>query len=295
MSEKLLLIDAYSQIYRAFFAIRKLNAPDGQPVNAIFGFTKMLLKMTRDHAPTHLGVVFDLGAPEARLTIQPTYKAQRPPTPPELASQLPVIREMLTALRAPILESEGQEADDIIATLSVKAAADNAQVLIASSDKDFAQLVSENISLLRADTKGDTVWVSSKVVERFGINPDQFVDYLSLIGDSVDNIPGVPGVGEKTAAQLLRENGSLEGILARLDKISKPKLRESLTANANLALRNRTLIRLKADLPLPFTWQTLRTSQPDYPKAATICRQLGFKSLTAEFEALCSSPPDMFL
>jgi DNA polymerase-1 len=295
MSDKLLLIDAYSHIYRAFFAIRRLNAPDGQPANAIFGFTKMLLKMTRDHAPTHLGVVFDLGAPEERLTIHPTYKAQRPPTPPELDSQLPVIREMLMALRAPILESECQEADDIIAALSVQAAADNAQVLIASSDKDFAQLVSANISLLRPDTKGDTIWVPSKVVEKFGIRPDQIVDYLSLIGDSADNIPGVPGLGAKTATQLLREYGSLDGILAHLDQIRKPKLRESLTANASLALRNRTLIRLKTDLPLPFTWQSLRTSQPDYLKTADICRRLGFKSLTAEFEKSRGSMPDLFL
>ena len=249
MPETVLLYDAYALIYRAFFAIRVLTGPDGAPVNAIFGLTKMLKKMVVDHQPSHHAAVFDLGAPQKRLTVLPTYKAQRPPTPPDLEKQLPAIREVLQGLRIPIVEIEGDEADDIIATLAVQAAQTGRNVLIASSDKDFMQLVGPRIRLLRPDGKESAIIDPDGVKARFGVTPGQMVDLLSLLGDSVDNIPGAPGVGEKTAAQLLQTYGTLDNLLARVSEIVKPKLHDSLVASAERLRMNQQLIALQTDVP----------------------------------------------
>jgi DNA polymerase-1 len=204
MAGGVLLYDAFSLIYRAFHAIRFLSGPDGQPVNAIYGLTRMLQKMAADHTPSHHAAVLDLGPPRQRLGLLPSYKAQRPPTPPDLDRQLPVIRDMLEAMRVPLVEVEGEEADDIIATLAIRASRADHQALIASNDKDFMQLVGPRIRLLRAEGRESTIVDADGVRNRYGVSPEQMVDFLSLLGDSVDNIPGAPSVGEKTAAQLLQ-------------------------------------------------------------------------------------------
>jgi DNA polymerase-1 len=282
MSGTVLLYDAYSLIYRAFFAIRILTSPDGAPVNATYGLTKMLKKMVVDHNPSHHAAVFDLGAPQKRLTLLPSYKAQRPPTPPDLELQLPAIREVLQALRIPIVEIEGDEADDIIATLAVQAANTGHRVLIASSDKDFMQIVGPRIRLLRPDGKETVVVDADGVKTRFGVAPEQIVDLLSLLGDSVDNIPGVPGVGEKTAARLLQEYGSLDNLLARVSAVVKPKLRDALVASVERLQMNRQLIALQTDVPLPITLEALKVCQADTAALAVLYRRFGFKSLLAE-------------
>ncbi len=292
MPETLLLVDAYSQIYRAFYAIRSLTSPTGQPVNAIFGFTKMVNKLRTVHAPTHLGVVFDLGAPQQRLALLPSYKEHRPPTPPDLDRQLPGIRDVLGALGVPVVEQEGEEADDIIATLAHRAAHDGAQVLIATNDKDFMQLVRPGVRILR--NEGEPV-TADDVRARYGVAPEQMVDYLSLTGDAVDNIPGIPGVGEKTAADLLTRYGSLDNLLAQAASLTKPKLRTALSERtAQLAL-NRQLITLHTAMPLPVAWRALACRPPDTARLAALYREFGFKSLLAEVE---SSPPaqrDLFV
>lgn len=282
MPETVLLYDAYSLIYRAFFAIRVLTGPDGAPVNATYGLTKMLKKMVADHNPSHHAAVFDLGAPQKRLTLLPSYKAQRPPTPPDLETQLPAIREVLQALRIPIVEMEGDEADDIIATLAVQAANTGRSVLIASSDKDFMQIIGPRISLLRPDGKETIIVDPDGVKSRFGVTPGQMVDLLSLLGDSVDNIPGVSGVGEKTAAQLLQEYGSLDTLLARVSEVAKPKLRDALVASAERLRMNRQLIALQTDVLLPVNLEALKVCQADTAALAVLYRRFGFKSLLAE-------------
>ena len=284
MADTLLLLDAYSLIYRAFYAIRSLTGPDGQPVNAIYGLTKMVRKMTTDHKPAYLGAVFDLGAPKKRLDLLPSYKAQRPPTPPDLDRQLPAIRDILGAMRVPIVEIEGEEADDIVATLAVQAYGAGRDVLIASNDKDFMQIVNPRIRLLRPDGKETIICDADGVHARYGIRPDQVIDFLSLLGDSVDNIPGVPGVGEKTATQLLQQYGTLENLLVQAAEIPKPKLREALTASADRLRTNRRLIALQTDLPLPVTIEALKIQSPDAAALAPLFRRFGFKSLLAEME-----------
>jgi DNA polymerase-1 len=295
MAATVLLYDAYSLIYRAFYAIRSLSGPEGQPVNAVFGLAKMLQKMADDHAPSYHAAVFDLGAPRKRLTLLPSYKAQRPPTPPDLDRQLPVIRDMLEAMGVPLVESEGEEADDIIATLAVSAAHADRPVLIASNDKDFMQLVDSRIRLLRPDGKESIIVDADGVRKRYGVSPEQMVDFLSLLGDSVDNIPGAPGVGEKTAAQLLQRYGTLDNLLAHAAEITKPKLRDSLIASAERLQANRQLIRLQADVPLLRGLEALRIQAPDSKALAAIYRRCGFKSLLARLESTPSSgEPDLF-
>jgi DNA polymerase I len=294
MTETLLLIDAYSLIYRAFFAIRSLTGPQGQPVNAIYGFTKMLRKLLAEHHPTHCAVVFDLGAPRQRLAVLPSYKEQRPPTPPDLDSQLPALRAVLSALRVAIVEIDGEEADDIIATLAVRGKRDGLRVLIASTDKDFAQLVEPGIGLLRPTSDKEAVFDAAAVESRYGVRPDQIVDFLSLVGDSVDNIPGVAGIGEKTAMELLRRHGTIENLLAHTHELPRPKLRESLLASADRLRTNRALIALHTNLTLPVTLADLKVQTPRYAELTGQLKQLGFKSLVAELEKESGQSDDLF-
>jgi DNA polymerase-1 len=294
MADTVLLVDAYSLIYRAFFAIRQLTDQHGKPANAIYGFTKMLRKLLAQHKPTHAAVVFDLGPPRQRLAVLPSYKAQRPPTPPDLESQLPAIRQILDAMRVPVVEIEGQEADDVIATLARQAAESTARALIASSDKDFAQIVGPRIRLIRPDGKEDVLIDPAAVENRYGVKPEQIVDLLSLVGDSVDNIPGVPGVGEKTAADLLRKYGNIDALLARASEIPKPTLREAILGHADRLRTNRELIRLRTDLRLPVGLDALKLQSYDHPKLIALLQGLGFKSLPAEIEKESLESPDLF-
>ena len=284
MADTVLFYDAYSLIYRAFYAIRTLTGPDGKPVNAIYGLTKMLKKMIADQDPAYHAAVFDLGAPHKRLALLPAYKAQRPPTPPDLEKQLPAIREVLTAMRVPIVETEGEEADDIIATLAVRAARAGHAVLIASNDKDFMQIVGSHIRLLRPDSKETTTVDPQAVRGRFGVAPEQIVDFLSLLGDAVDNIPGAAGVGEKTAAQLLQTYGTLDNLLAHVSEIAKPKLRDSLVASAQRLRANRQLIQLQTDVPLLVGLEALKVRPPDTSALAALYARFGFKSLLADVQ-----------
>lgn len=294
MTAPLLLVDAYSIIYRAFYAIRVLTGPQGQPVNAILGFTKMLRKYLAEQRPTHCAVVFDLGAPHERLQLLPSYKAQRPPTPPDLSAQLPAIREMLAAMRVPVVERDGEEADDIIATLACQAAAAGQPVLIASNDKDFAQLVNAQIKLLQASAQGDVILDTAAVQAKYGVRPSQFVDLLSLIGDKVDNIPGVPGIGEKTALDLLRQFDSLDALLARVSEVERPKLRESLQANIEQIHRNRQLVKLRLAVELPAAWNQLTMVRPDYPTWVAGLERHGLKNLATEIAKEARQGDDLF-
>ena len=291
---KLLLFDAYSLIYRAFYAIRELTGPAGQPVNAVYGFTRMVRKLIADQRPTHAAVVFDLGAPQYRLALLPSYKEHRPPTPPALDAQVPMIREILAALRVPVVELNGEEADDIIAALAVQAARAGAEALIVSNDKDFTQIVSDRIGLVRPDSKETGICGPTGVQARYGVRPDQMLDYLCLLGDAVDNIPGVRGIGEKTAVELLRQFQTVDNLLAHADTIIKPKLRETILTSADQLRANRALIALRCEIELPCRWETLTVQSPDLVRLTPLLRQCGFKSLLAELERESQQTGDLF-
>lgn len=290
----MLLVDGHAYAYRAFHAIQRLSAPDGSPTNAIFGFIKMLAKLRERLQPTHLAVVWDGGLDAARLDALPEYKAQRPPIPDALEAQIEQIKEYLAAAGYASLCREAVEADDWIATLARQAVAAGARVVIASSDKDFMQLVSDRVGLVNPNDKSETVWGIDKVREKTGVNPAQIVEWLSLVGDSVDNIRGVDGVGPKTAADLLEQFGTLENLYQRLGELPAQKMRENLQAAAQRVQRNCSLIRLRDDLPGDFTLDALRVREPDAEALADLYRRWGFRSLLREVQGRSGDEVELF-
>jgi DNA polymerase I len=282
--ERLLIIDGHAYAYRAFHAIRNLRSPLGEPTNAIFGFVKMLAKMRAAIGPTHLIVVWDGGLSAERMQLLPGYKAQRPEMPDDLKPQL---EGMVCYLKAAGIASycgEGVEADDYIACLARRASGAGMSVVIASADKDFMQLVSARVGLLNPGDKSEMVWTDEQVRAKAGVEPSQIVDWLSLMGDSVDNIPGVSGVGPKTAADLLRQFGSVEKLFARLDEVKSEKLRAALIGAENAVRRNREMVRLRDDLPCEFLPEDLTAKPADAARLGELYRQWGFKGMLAALE-----------
>ncbi len=281
---RLLIVDGHAYAYRAFFAIRELRSPAGRPTNAIYGFVKMLAKMRESVRPTHLMVVWDGGLSAARVAGLPEYKAQRPEMPDDLRPQLDGIVDYLKAAGVPSFRRDGVEADDYIACLARHAAAAGMAVVIASSDKDFMQLVSPVVGLLNPNDKSESIWTQEQVRAKTGVGPAQIVDWLGLMGDNVDNIPGVPGVGPKTAADLLNRFGSVAGIYARLDEVKSEKLRGSLRASAEAVQRNLKLVRLQDDLPCEFSPEELAGKPADAGRLAELFRQWGFNGMLKALE-----------
>ena len=282
--ERLLIIDGHAYAYRAFHAIRNLRSPSGEATNAIYGFVKMLAKMRAAIKPTHLIVVWDGGLNAERMAMLPEYKAQRPEMPDDLRPQLDGMAGYLKAAGVASFCGEGVEADDYIACLARHAAGAGMDVVIASADKDFMQLVSARIGLLNPGDKSEAVWTDGQVRAKAGVEPSQIVDWLALMGDSVDNIPGVPGVGPKTAADLLRQFGSVEKLFARLDGVKSEKLRASLRGAENAVRRNLELVRLRDDLPCEFLPEDLVAKPADAVRLRELYRQWGFKGMLAALE-----------
>jgi DNA polymerase-1 len=280
----LLLVDGHAIAYRAFHAIRHLSAPDGQPTNAIFGFIKMLARFREAVQPTHLAVVWDAGLSPERLDLLPDYKASRPPMPPDLESQIAAIISCLDASRVASVRQPGVEADDLLATIARTATAAGAQVVIASSDKDFFQLVSTSVGLLNPADKSGKIWRAADVLEKTGVEPSQVVDWLSLVGDAVDGIPGVPGVGPKTAAGLLCRFGAVDALYARLDEVESDRVRGALRESENAVRRNQKMIRLRDDLPGTPALGDMASVLPDAPRLAALYQRWGFKSMAAELQ-----------
>jgi len=281
---RLLIVDGHAYAYRAFHAIRGLSSPSGQPTNAIYGFVKMLGKMRLAIRPTHLIVVWDGGLSAERMTLLPEYKAQRPEMPDDLKPQLDGIARYLKAAGVASYCGEGVEADDYIACLARRGMDVAWQIIIASSDKDFMQLVSPQIGLLNPNDKSETIWADEQVRGKAGVEPKQIVDWLSLMGDSVDNIPGVPGVGPKTAADLLKQFGSVAELYARLDEVKSERIRAALRGAAEAVRRNRELVRLREDLPCDFSPENLVERPADIAQLREMYRQWGFKGLLAELD-----------
>ena len=281
---RLLIVDGHAYAYRAFYAIRELRSPVGQPVNAIFGFVKMLAKMRASLAPTHLIVVWDGGLSSERLAALPDYKAQRPEMPDDLRPQFDGIVSYLNAAGIATFQREEVEADDYIACLTRHAAAAGMEIVVASADKDFMQLVSPSVGLLNPNDKAETIWTEVEVRAKTGVPPAQIVEWLALMGDAVDNIPGVPGVGPKTAADLLQQFGSVDALFSRLDEVKSEKLRANLRGAAEAVRRNVRLVRLQDDLRCVFTPAELVAKPEDVSQLAGLFRSWGFKGLLAALE-----------
>lgn len=278
---RLVLVDGTGSLYRAFFALPPLTTSAGVPTNAVLGFATMLLKLFREEAPEAAAVVFDGPEPTARHREFPAYKAQRPETPEPLIRQIPFVHRFLTGLRVPLLLLPGEEADDILASAAIQAAAQGYAVLLVTGDKDLLQLVGEGIRV--RDPVRPRVLGPEEVVARYGVPPAGIPDLLALMGDSVDNIPGIPGVGEKTARELLGRFGSLEGVLGGAGEITRPKLRQALAAHAEQARLSRRLATLRTDLPLPWTVQEFTRREPDGAGLLELCRELELTRLAEQF------------
>ena len=222
----LYLLDGSSYIYRAFFALPHLSSASGLPTNASLGFTNMLLKMLKDKSPEYMAVIFDAKGPTFRHELYESYKITRPPMPYNLSSQIPYIKEIVEGLNISMLELEGYEADDIIATICKEMENKEYKVIVITGDKDLFQLVSKNVTLW--DSMKNKVSGIVEVKERFEIEPHQIPDVMGLTGDSIDNVPGIPGIGEKTAIRLIKEFQSIENLLDNIDQIPKEKLKANL-------------------------------------------------------------------
>ncbi|MGX1982399.1 DNA polymerase I [Thermolongibacillus altinsuensis] len=281
MHKKLVLIDGNSIAYRAFFALPLLNNEKGIHTNAIYGFTMMLMKILEEEKPTHLLVAFDAGKTTFRHEVFDDYKGGRQKTPPELSEQLPFLRELLDAYQIRSYELENYEADDIIGTLAAQAEKEGFDVIVISGDRDLTQLASEKVKV-HITKKGITdieCYTPELVFEKYGLTPEQIVDLKGLMGDSSDNIPGVPGIGEKTALKLLKEFHTVENVLRSIEQIKGKKLKENLEQYREQALMSKQLATISRNAPLTITLDDLEWKEYDVNKVAALFKELGFASL----------------
>ena len=284
----LFLIDGSSQMYRAYHAIRGLSGPDGRSTNAVYGFVTMLRKLITDHHPEFIGASFDLAGPTFRDRMVTDYKANRAAMPVDLAEQIPWVHEACEALGVPIVTREGFEADDVIGTLAHCAAADGHEVVIVTGDKDFFQLVSERIRVFNPRDEG-TWYDGPAVKERWGVSPEQVVDVLALMGDSIDNIKGVPGIGEKGAKDLIATWGSLDRLLEHAGEVPQKKYREALRTHADGARQSRELLRIRTDVPCEFDLERFRHRGASRERCFDLFSRLGFRTLLMEFAPTATS------
>jgi len=281
-SNRILLVDAYGHIYRSFYGIRSLTNARGEDVNALYGMARLFMNLELSMKSDFGAIVYDLGKCKRRCELLPEYKAQRPPMPDALRSQLPIIKEWGAAFGWARVEKRGLEADDLLAAITAKREKDQ-DVGIFSFDKDILQLVNEKVKVLTLGPKNAlNVTDADEVKKKFGVCPEQVIDYLALVGDSADNINGVRGVGPKTAAQLLNQYRTLDGIIEHVDEIKKTKLHDTLVDSTDLMRRNYSLVRLDHELPDDWTGlENIRRQEPDWDQIETLAIDQNFKSLLA--------------
>ncbi len=287
----LMLIDGPSLVYRGYFALPPLTMSDGTLVNAVFGFLQIVLRGMQDVKPDFAIVSFDVGKPQFRFDAFPDYKKGRPSMPDDLRGQFPIVREIAAMMGMPTRELEGFEADDVIGTLSKKATAQGVDTMIVSGDLDGLQLVDDHVRLLttRMGVAATVIYDEARVMERYGLRPDQMLDYKALKGDTSDNIPGVPGVGEKTASSLLQQFGTLDGIYEHLDEV-KGKMRDRLAEHRESAFMSREIGRIICDLPVELELEEARTGRYDRRAVAQRLRELEFRSLIDRLPASSIAP-----
>ena len=283
------LIDGSGFLFRAFHALPPMTRPDGTPVNAVYGFTSMIMKLVDETDADHIAVIFDAGRRTFRNDIYPDYKANRPPPPDELIPQFDLVREATRAANIACVDMAGYEADDLIATYARLAVEAGAKVTIVSSDKDLMQLVGERVRM--KDPMKNRDIGPAEVEERFGVGPDKVIDVQALAGDSTDNVPGVAGIGVKTAALLINEYGDLEAVLARAEEIKQPKRRQSLIDHADAARMSLDLVRLKDDVPVDEMLEAFAVREPEPDTLLGFLKAQNFKSLTAKFESRFGAAP----
>ncbi len=292
--EKLILIDGSSILYRAFFALPHFITKKGEPTGAVYGFLQMLLRVLKDEHPEYLAVAFDKKAPTIRHISFEDYKANRPKTPDELVEQFSIVREALEAFNVKYFEIDGYEADDIIATAIEQLKSLPVEIYIVTGDMDLAQLISEKVKLLitRKGVSNIEIFDKEKVIENLKVLPEQVADLKALSGDVSDNIPGIPGVGPKTAAKLLQEFGSIEEIIDKIEQINNGKLKDY----KDLLLRNKNLTILRGDVPVNVELSVLKLGEFKNDNVKSILQRLEFKTILKElnFEIPQNSSPLLF-
>jgi DNA polymerase-1 len=276
LRSRLFLIDGSSYIFRAFYAIRHLSNSKGLPTNAIYGFTQMLLKVLKEHQPSYLVMTFDSKAPTFRSEVYKEYKANRPGMPEGLTPQIPYIKKIMEAYRIATLEVDGYEADDIIGTIA-KGMEKEVDVVVITGDKDMLQLVDDRIEVY--DSMKEKRFGVEEVIQRFGVRPDQVIEVMGLAGDAIDNIPGVPAIGEKTAIELIKTFGSIENLLAHLDRVPKKKLRENLETYGEQARLSRRLATIHTNVPIQYDLKKFTLPPPDLKRLREIFKELEFNKL----------------
>lgn len=274
---KITLVDASGFIFRAFHAIPLLTTSTGIPTNAVLGFTRIVLKMLNERNPTHLAMCFDKDSRKGRLAIDPNYKANREETPIELHSQFGLIREVVKVFNQQILEYDGWEADDVIATICRIAGETGWEVEIITSDKDFIQLLAPHVTIFDP-TKGKLIG-EAEVLIKYGIKPSQMCDYLALVGDSTDNVPKVPGIGPKTAQTLLSKFNTVNNLLQHISEIDKPKIKDAIITNVDQLKMALELVTFRGDLPLNIPLESLIRKDIDKGKAKALFQELEFNQL----------------
>ena len=285
--QRLLLVDGTAVMYRAFYAIPDLKTRSGQPTNAVYGFIRMMRQLLAGWRPTHAVVAFDGGIPEERRSLLETYKAQRKPMPHDMRRQIPFVEEYLRLSGTALERVEGQEADDVIATLAVKAEHLFEKILVATSDKDMFQLVSGKVSIVPVSGPGagKTAMGPQDVVARTGVSPSRIVEWLALTGDASDNIPGIRGVGAKTAAALLNQFESLDELLRRTKEIRSEKVRAALEAGRDIILRNVEMIRLRTGIDVGFGWEQYECREGARRDLRNFFERMEFRSLVGEIDS----------
>src|SRR5438309_5907772 len=288
-AKTLFLVDAMNTIFRAFFApMSRLNSPQGIPTKVPYLFSNMLRKLMKEHSPDYLAVVFDTREPTFRDKLFDKYKAQRPPMPEDLAVQLPYVRRMCEAMRLPILEFDGFEADDVMGALARQGEKAGLEVRLVTGDKDMMQLVGGKVRVLRpgaGPNKTDLVVDEAKVEELMGVPPEKVADVMALMGDSIDNIPGAKGIGEKGARELIQRFGTVEAALDRAAEVEGKRYREALQQQRDQVLMSKQLATIATDVPLKVDLHALECREPDRPALAALYRELGFSSLLKELDA----------
>jgi DNA polymerase I len=292
VSDEVYLVDGSAYIYRAYHAVAPLTNGEGMPTHAVFGFLNILRRLIKEKQPQYLAVAFDMRGPVFRHEIYPEYKANRPPMPEDLAVQIPYIKELVRAMNIPCFETQGIEADDIIASAAQLLSSQGHRVMIVSGDKDLLQLVDSRVVMW--DPMKNKVMDIAAVEEKYHVKPEQLLDCYSLMGDSSDNVPGVPGVGPKTAEKLINQHGTLEGVYEALDEMKKSKLKERLGENKEKAFLSRDLIRLKYDAAVPGELSGYLPLEPDEEKLQDLYIRLGFNSMVKEESKVIPVPSTGF-
>jgi len=276
-NKTVLAIDTLSRVYQLFHALPEMSSPKGVPVSVVYGLTRDLLDIINKKKPSYLLFAMDAAGPTFRHEQFEDYKANRAEMPADLVTQIPLIRQLFEVMGIPCLELAGYEADDVLATLATQTVALGGECIIATADKDARQLIGENVRLL--NLRNNAIIGKQELVDDWGLRPDQVVDYLSLVGDAVDNVPGVPGIGPKTASELLKKYESLENLFAHLDEVSGKKRKENLATHEETAKAGQDLIRLETAVPIDIPWDDAQLHQPDTQRLISFLQDMGFKSL----------------